>query len=500
MPVHRTTATSPLGHARPEAASARVPLAQAVPALLARLGDVAAALEGGAAPFPPPGFAAVPDGPPSRRERALLVQFAWTAYTVLAGRPPADTAPAEWPYRLSSLVPLSQRRPDLLPALGRLFDRILTAPPLAPLPSPAGLEELLRRAMPRGDDEPTPIGRTSRPATPPHSRAAGVVVEVDFRPTTPEPPAAVVARLRLLAAVLAGAETRAPLDARRGLFRLGWTGWERLHGEAPYRHDRPYELRLGDTTPIASPRVTPIAVPSALPPLLAVLLAQQIDAEIPSLADVRAALAAMAADDAAQTDHLASSPETVAPPDAVVQATVDEATRVLDALIADGLVRPGAAAATARSLDERLAVTSLAWSVYRAATGTNPVAVDDAEGGGAAPYRPLGDAAPLTPPPLAAVVDATLSPESPASVPGAAAWLAAATQAAEWHAPTDAPRDPTPPAADREHAPRVSDVAAPRRRVQLLPDETLRSSSLPTWAWLVALGLALTVWRLSGGP
>ena len=471
-------------------------MAQAVPALLGRLQDVVHAIAGGPAPFPPPGFSPVPEGPPSRRERALLVQFAWTAYTVLAARPPADVAPAEWPYRLGALVPLTQRRPDVLPALARLIDRVLTAPPLAPLPSPAGLEELLRRALPRAAGDGAPSLGDRRPVMTP---IEGITVAVDFAPHVPEAPHAVVARLRLLAGVLAAGGESRPLEVRRGLFRLGWTGWERLQGEAPYDTARPYELVFDDEAERRTPRITPLAAPPALIPLLATLLDRSSTAVLPTLKAVRHSLALMA--QTGGTSAPGASAATVAapaPPILVAAAAAAEADRLLGGLIAAGLVHPGPGAADARSLDERLAVTSLAWSVYRAATGSPPIVLDtDASSDQVTPYRSLAMAAPDIAPPLAAVVDATLQPDAPASVPGVAAWLAAATQAAEW---TDGPTSATTRSADGPLVAARPAAAgrAPRRRIHLLPEDD--RARLPWWPIAAGLAGAVIVWRLSAGP
>jgi hypothetical protein len=485
-------------------ATPHVPLEQAIPALLSRLQEVVAALDGAAAPFPPPGFQPVPENPPSRRERALLVQFAWTAYTVLAGRPPGDIAPAEWPYRLASLVPLTQRRPDVLPTLARLIDRVLTAPPLAPLPSAAGFEELLRRASakitPAAGVTPLAGARLADAAV-----APGVVVRVDFSPETPEAAGAVIARLELLAGILASSDEATPIGRRRGLFRLGWTGWERLHGEPPYDGEHPYALQLGSPAPLRSPRLVPLGAPAGLVPLLVALLDQRLEATPPSLDDVRALLARWRAVEQAPSmpnDHApigAVPPDEDSPADArptpldVARAAAAEAARMLDQLAAEGLVRPGSVAAVARSLEERLAAASLAWSVYRAAAGHAPIRCS-AEGAEA--YQPLTEVQPAFDTALAAAVDATLAPESPHGVPGLATWLSVATAAAKERSPaaTAAPVVPGRP-----------DTAPARRRVQLLPDEALRPGTTAAfWRVGLVLGAAaaagLIAQRLSAGP
>jgi hypothetical protein len=462
-------------------------LDRALPALLERLLDVARAFDGAPAPQPPPGFPSVPDGPPSRRERALLVQFAWVAYTVLAGRPPADRPPTDWPYRLPSLVPLSQRRPDVLPALARLVDRVLTAPPLAPLPSPAGFEELLRRASTKVASLGSPAWPASagaRPAPPAPAASAPVVATIDFSPATPEPPSAVIARLQLLAGILATATDHSPHAERRGLFRLGWTGWERLHGEPPYDTDRPYELLLGSDAPRRVPSRSPVASPPDLVPLLTRLTDQRPDATAPSLSDVRRALGRMHLEATCPADVPAPPPMATA----IVEATAREAERLLDDLIRQGLVAAGPRAGAARSIEERLAVTSLAWSIYRVVAGSSPIVL---EPDGANRYRPLGDVRPETPPELAAAVDATLAPDGPHLVPGAATWLAAAQAAA---AALDA-ASPTRVAGGMP-------VASRRRRVNVLPEDRLAAAATrPPWGLVAVAGTAIaTAWWLSAGP
>lgn len=479
----------------------RIPLEQAIPALRARLEEVQRALAGGAPPTPPAGFGAVPDAPPSRRERALLVQFAWTVYTVAAGRPPAPKPPEEWPWRLNALVPLSQRRPDLLPALARLVDRVLTAPPMAPLPSVAGFEELLRRAARLAGDAraltPPGGGAIVEPSDP----AAGVTVAIDFHPREPEPVGSVIARLRLLAGVLVSAEPADVPERRRALFRLGWTGWERLWAAPPYRHDTPYVLHVGShdaLPPLAAKRPD---VPLGLVALLEDLLDQRPVVLTPSVREVAARLDAIAvspdADAFEVSPDLSASRVTpidstaVQSPSVRTVATVAavEAERVLDGLIALGAIRAGPSAAHARSLDERIAVAGLAWTVYRALGGVAPVQSDGSPSAG---YIPLGDLRHDVPAPLVAVVDGTLAPAVPGTIPGVAAWLAALRAAESQPADDVAVRDEalTPedaaPAPSANHELQSSRARARARRIRLLPDADPPS---PRWPWAASVAI-----------
>ncbi len=482
----------------------RIPLDQAIPALRARLEEVQRALAGGAPPTPPAGFGAVPDTPPSRRERALLVQFAWTVYTVTAGRPPAPKPPEEWPWRLNVLVPLSQRRPDLLPALARLVDRVLTAPPMAPLPSVAGFEELLRRAARMAGDRRATTPPDGIEATLARSATNGVTVAIDFHPRDPEPVPSVLARLRLLAGVLVSAEPADAPERRRALFRLGWTGWERLWAAPPYRHDTPYVLHVGSTDPLPSLADKRPDVPLGLVALLEDLLDQRPVALTPSVREVAARLDAIAiAPDAFDTSHDAawevahhdaahtapatSSVRTVA---AVAAA---EAERVLDGLIALGAIRAGPSAAHARSLDERIAVAGLAWTVYRALAGGPPVQSDDVPN---ARYVPLADLRRDVPASLLAVVDGTLAPTIPGTIPGVAAWLAALRGAETSEAPEDG-SDTTPTLETEELPPSPSrDADRPlreRRRIRLLPE----AEPAPRWPWVASLAVVVVVSALA---
>jgi hypothetical protein len=490
----------------------RIPLEQAIPALRARLDEVQRAIAGGAPPTPPAGFGAVPDAPPSRRERALLVQFAWTVYTVTAGRPPAAKPPEEWPWRLNALVPLSQRRPDLLPALARLVDRVLTAPPMAPLPSVAGFEELLRRAGRLAGDPSahTPAGGVATAdLTDP---TAGVTVAIDFHPREPEPVDSVVARLRLLAGVLVSAEPADLPERRRALFRLGWTGWERLWAAPPYRHDTPYVLHVGSTDPLPSLADKRPDVPLGLVALLEDLLDQRPVVLTPSVRDVAARLDAIAIVPEPVAEHargargdehaIADSEVAPLPPHpvrTVAAVAASEAERVLDGLIALGAIRAGPSAAHARSLDERIAVAGLAWTVYRALTGTAPVQADTATSGH---YIPLADLRTDVPAPLVAVVDGTLAPAVPGTIPGVAAWLAALRDAetteltdggsdASAHLAVDEPAEGEVDDDAPAHARVSAEPQAPRargRRIRLLPEA---DPSPPRWPWIASL-LALS--------
>lgn len=471
-------------------------LEEAIPPLLDRLAAVRGALDGGPPPPPPPGFLPVPDGPPSRRERALLTHFAWTAYTVLAGRPPASHPPVDFPWRLNAIVPLSQRRADLLPTLARLVDRILTAPAMSALPSPAGLEELLRRSM--------GVGGADTPAAPrvaPRSRSAPaaeilaadrrapVALQVDFTPPRPEPVPAVLARLRGLLQPLRACDDGEAGDRRRALFRLAWSGWERLAGAAPYGHDTPYVPRLGDPTPLRPMAAWRQDVPPSLEAVLAQLLDQRMEHPDVRVADVTEWLARVTAPaEAEATSEAAPRPTAPASPAAVAAATAAEAERLLDGFAATGLVRPGVMAARARSIDERAAVAGLAWSVYESLTGTTPYG-----DGGDGVYAPVRSLAPDAPTALAQLADETLAPHVPGDLPGVAAWLAAAL-AAEAAVEDDATADATADA-DRPTAPRsVAARERPRRKVRLLPPP---EPATPSWTVvLVAAGALAVVARL----
>lgn len=461
-----------------------VPVTTAVPALLARLAHVQRALTSDEPAPDVPGFGPVPDAPPSRRERALLVQFAWVAYTVLAGRPPAARPPAAWPWHVVNAPPLGALRPDVLPTLTRVLDRVLTAPPLAPLPSITGIEELLRRAVAKA-------APTERPATP----AEGVIVAIELRPNAPEPAPAVIARLRVLASVLAGASLSSPIERRRGLFRLGWTGWERLTGSPPWESDIPYVLQLGSARVLQPPRAG--EAPDELWRLLSSLLDESPSNAPLSIAEVAAQLARMANDASEHSPGSALAPSVT--PALLATGVVEEATRLLDALAASGLVRPGASASVARSLDERLAVTGLAWGVYRALTGASPVV---AGLDGALPYVPVAHCVPQAAGALADVVDSTLAPSTSADVPGLASWIIAAESAAVGAVFTNE----NAPAAAASSPPIARAQALPRRKLDLLPhDGPSRHAPTPWLPWVVGGAAAAAVWWLSvprafGGP